>query len=97
MKSFISFIGICAFALALTGCGKTLGELRTNGDAMVDNATGAANGILTTVGTIAKKAISAGFAIYDIGKKVVEDTQDNAGTVTGGAIGTKPVVETPAK
>ena len=72
----------------LVGCGKTLTELRTNGDAVVDNATGFASQTLNTVGVIAKKLIGVGFAVYDIGKKMVEDTTDNVGTVTGGAIGT---------
>ena len=74
----------------MVGCGKTLTELRTNGDAVVDNATGAASGILGTVGVIVKKLIGVGFAVYDIGKKAVEDTTDNVGTVTGGVVGTTP-------
>lgn len=66
--------------VSVSACGKTLGELRTDGDAIVDNGTAAAGQLLTTVGTIIKKAIGAGFAIYDIGKKVVEDSKDNVGT-----------------
>ena len=74
----------------VAGCGKTLTELRTNGDAVVDNATGFASQTLGTVGVIVKKLIGVGFAVYDIGKKVVEDTTDNVGTVTGGVVGTTP-------
>jgi hypothetical protein len=74
----------------LSACGKTLTELRTNGDAVVDNATGFAGQTLSTVGTIVKKIIGVGFAVYDIGKKMIDDTTDNVGTVTGGVIGTAP-------
>lgn len=89
MKFFSTIVLASIMTVGLVGCGKTLTELRTNGDAVVDNATGFASKTLETVGTIAKKLIGVGFAVYDIGKKMVEDTKDNAGTVTGGAIGTE--------
>lgn len=90
MKLFSTIVLSYFLLVGLVGCGKTLTELRTNGDAVVDNATGAATGIIVTVGTIVKKLIGVGFATYDIGKKMVEDTKDNAGTITGGVIGTAP-------
>jgi hypothetical protein len=90
MKVFSTIVLSVVLVGGMVGCGKTLAELRTNGDAVVDNATGAASGILSTVGTIAKKVIGAGFAIYDIGKKIYDDTTDNVGTVTGGVVGTTP-------
>ena len=67
----------------MVGCGKTLTELRTNGDAVVDNATGFVSQTLNTVGAVVKKLIGVGFAVYDMGKKVVDDTKDNVGMVTG--------------
>ena len=88
MKVLSTIILSVVLVGGMVGCGKTLTELRTNGDAVVDNATGAASGILSTVGMIVKKLIGVGFAVYDIGKKVVEDTTDNVGTVTGGVVGT---------
>lgn len=60
------------------GCGKTLAELRTDGGAVVD-----------TGSSIVKKAIDAGIAVYDIVKKVVEDTKDNVVTVKDTVIGTE--------
>ena len=90
MKVFSTIVLSVVLVGGLVGCGKTLTELRTNGDAVVDNPTGAASGILGTVGTIAKKVIAAGFAVYDLGKKIVDDTTYNVGTVTGGVVGTVP-------
>lgn len=88
MKAFSMIVLSVVLVGSLVGCGKTLAELRTNGDAVVDNATGFAGQTLSTVGTIVKKLLGVGFAVYDIGKKMFDDTTDNVGTVTGGAIGT---------
>lgn len=66
----------------MVGCGKTVTELRANGEAIVDNG-----------GSIIKKAMDAGVAVYDIVKKVIEDTKDNVVTVKEVVVG--PV--TPAK
>ena len=81
----------------LSGCGKTLAELRTNGDAVVDNATGFASQTLTTVGTIVKKIIGVGFAVYDIGKKMVEDSKDNGSAVVNIVTGASETPATPTK
>lgn len=72
------------------GCGKTLAELRTNGDAIVDNGTTFVNQAVNVGSSIVKKIIGAGVAVYDIGKKVVEDTKDNAVTVKDTVVGTTP-------
>lgn len=90
MKVFSTIVLSVVLVGGMVGCGKTLTELRTDGDAVVDNATGFASQTLSTVGTIVKKIISTGFAVYDIGKKMVDDTTDNVGIVTGGVVGTTP-------
>ena len=87
MKAFSMIVLSVVLVGGLVGCGKTLTELRTNGDAVVDNATGFASQTLGTVGTIVKKLIGAGFAVYDMGKKMVDDTQDNVGTVVNTVTG----------
>ena len=56
--------------LSLTSCGKTITELRADGGAIVDNG-----------GSIIKKAMDAAVAVYDIVKKVVEDSKDNVNAV----------------
>jgi len=71
----------------MVGCGKTLTELRTNGDAVVDNGTNFVNQTVNTVGAIVKKLLAVGFAVYDMGKKVVDDTKDNVGTVVNTVTG----------
>jgi len=81
MKVFSTIILSVVLVGGLVGCSKTLTELRTNGDAVVDNATGFASQTISTVGAIVKKLIGVGFAVYDMGKKVVEDTKDNVVTV----------------
>lgn len=73
------------------GCGKTLAELRTNGDAVVDNGTAFVGQTINTGATLLKKLLGIGFAAYDIGKKVVEDTKDNAVTVKDTVMGTETV------
>jgi hypothetical protein len=81
MKVLLTMVLLVVLMGGLVGCSKTLAELRTNGDAVVDNATGVAGQTLNTVGVIVKKLIGVGFAVYDMGKKVVEDTKDNVVTV----------------
>jgi len=81
MKVFSTIILSVVLVGGLVGCSKTLTELRTNGDAVVDNVTGFASQTISTVGAIVKKLIGVGFAVYDMGKKVVEDTKDNVVTV----------------
>lgn len=90
MKVFSSMMLSIVLIVGMVGCGKTLTELRTDGDAVVDNGTSFINQTINTVGTIVKKLVGVGFAVYDIGKKMVEDTTDNVGTVTGGVVGTTP-------
>jgi|LakMenEpi03Aug12_release.lakeMendotaPanAssembly.Ray.scaffolds.fasta_scaffold3567509_1 hypothetical protein len=65
------------------GCGKTVSELRANGDAIAENS-----------GTLLKKVFGAGVAVYDIVKNVVEDMKDNAVTVKEAVVGTEAI---PAK
>jgi hypothetical protein len=57
-------------ALSLTGCPRFIGELRADGGALVDNG-----------GSIIKKVLDAGVAVYDLGKKLVDDTKDNVNAV----------------
>lgn len=90
MKVFSAIVLSIVLMGGMVGCGKTLVELRNDGDAIVDNAVNSGGGVLSTVGVIVKKVIGVGFAIYDLGKKMVEDTTDNVGTVTGGLVGTTP-------
>jgi hypothetical protein len=78
------------------GCGKTLAELRTNGDAIVDNGATFVNQAVNVGAGIVKKAIGAGVAVYDIGKKVVEDVKDNTGTVVNVVTGTSENPVAPA-
>jgi hypothetical protein len=73
------------------GCGKTVSELRTNGDAMVDNGATFVSQVINVGASIAKKVIGAGIAVYDIGKKVVEDTKDNVVTVKDTVTGTEAI------
>jgi len=86
MKSFVSIVLVVGM-LSVVGCGKTLAELRSDGDAIVDNGTQAVNGIIGTVSTVLKKLISAGVAVYDVVKKAGEDIEDDViivkDTVTG--------------
>jgi len=56
--------------LSLASCGKTITELRTDGGALVDNG-----------GSLIKKVLDAGVAVYDLGKKLVEDGKDNVNAV----------------
>lgn len=56
--------------LSLTGCGKTVAQLREDGGAIVDNG-----------GSLIKKALDAAVAVYEIGKKVLEDGKDNVNAV----------------
>jgi hypothetical protein len=75
MKSgMVVLVGV--LMLATVGCGKTISELRTDGDVIVDNG-----------GTFLKKVFDAGVAVYDIVKKVVEDTKDNVITVKETVVG----------
>lgn len=90
MKALSMIVLSVVLVGGLVGCGKTLTELRTDGDAVIDNSVGFANQTLVEAGMIAKKLIGIGFAVYDIGKKIVEDAKDNVGIVTGGTIGTIP-------
>lgn len=72
---------VLAMTLVTVGCGKTLTELKLNGDAVVDNTSSAAGHTLVVAGGIVKKIIGIGKAVYEIGVKVVEDSKDNAVTV----------------
>ena len=72
-----SIIGVSLLVIvAMSGCGKTLTELRTDGNAVVD-----------TGSSIVKKAFDAGVAVYEIVKKIVEDVKDNAITVKETVVG----------
>ena len=95
MKAGMSILASVLMVGGLTGCGKTLTELRTNGDAVVDNTTGLVSQTLSTAGAIAKKVIGVGFAAYDIGKKVVEDSKDNVGTVVNTVTGASETPKAP--
>lgn len=86
-RSYV-MLAICAVVLmtGLTGCGKTLGELRADKDAIVDNG-----------GSMVKKALDAVLAIYDIGKKAVEDTKDNFVVVKDTVTGAPATAPAPTK
>jgi hypothetical protein len=65
----------------ISGCGKTVAELRASTDSIVDNGEQA---IVTGVGIasgLIKKAVSLVSAVYEVGKKAVEDSKDNVNTV----------------
>lgn len=64
-------------------CGKTVSELRANGETVVDNGS-----------SLLKKVVGAGVAVYDIVKKVIEDTKDNVVTIKDTVTGTEAI---PAK
>lgn len=95
MKVLSMIIMSVVLVVGLSGCGKTLSELRSDGDAIIDNGAGAAQGIIGTVGEIAKRVIAAGFAVYDIGKKVVEDSKDNVGTAVNVVTGASETPKAP--
>jgi len=67
---YVLILPVLVFGFTLTGCGKTKGELRADGYAVVDNG-----------GSIFKKAIDTVVAVYDIVEKVIEDTKDNVNAV----------------
>lgn len=54
----------------MVGCGKTVNQLRADGEAIVDNG-----------GSFIKKIFDAGVAVYQIVKSVVEDSKDNVQTI----------------
>lgn len=83
--------------VGLSGCGKTLTELRTDGDAVVDTGVKTGVSVLTAVGEVVKKLVGVGFAVYDIGKKIVEDSKDNVGTVVNTVTGASETPAAPTK
>lgn len=87
MKKIMSLVFACMVLVGMVGCGKVLGELRADGDAVIDTTTGAVTQTVTTVGTVAKKLVSIGFAVYDLVKKAGEDSKDNFNTVKGAVTG----------
>jgi len=95
MRIFSIIVLSVVLMSGLVGCGKTLSELRTNGDAVVDNSVGFASQTLSTVGTIVKKILGVGFAVYDIGKKMVEDSKDNVGTIVNTVTGASETPKAP--
>jgi len=95
MKVFSTVVLLVVLAGGMVGCGKTLTELRTNGDAVVDNSTALVSEVVREAGTIVKKLLAVGFAVYDIGKKVVEDTKDNVVTVKDTVTGASTTPTTP--
>jgi len=97
MKALSMIVLSVVFAAGLSGCGKTLGELRANGDAIVDNSTTFATTTLGAVATIVKKVLGVGIAVYDMGKKIVEDSKDNVGTVVNTVTGASETPAAPTK
>lgn len=82
---------------SVAGCSKTLTELRANGDAIVDTGVNTSVSILTTVGEVVKKVVGVGVAVYDMGKKIVEDSKDNIGTVVNTVTGASETPASPTK
>lgn len=78
----IMLMVVCVFMLSVVGCGKTVAQLREDGGAIVDNG-----------GSLIKKIFDAAVEVYNIGKKVVEDSKDNVSAVKGAVVGPA----TPAK
>lgn len=69
MKVAGLMLAIC-LVLGLSGCAKTLGEIKADVNGAVDNSA-----------AIAKKGLDTGFAVYDLVKKLLEDTKDNIDAV----------------
>ena len=84
MKAGMLILASVLMVGGMVGCGKTVSEIRADGGAIVDNG-----------GSLIKKVMDAGVAVYDIVKKVVEDSKDNVVTVKD--IVTGAPAETPAK
>lgn len=78
---------IGAMLLALVGCGKTLNELKVNGDAAIENTAETGSQALYVIKGMVKKVIGIGKAVYEIGTKVVEDSKDNVVTVKDSVVG----------
>jgi len=97
MKALSMIVLSVVMVGGLSGCSKTLNELRANGDAIVDNGTTFATETLGTVATIVKKVLGVGIAVYDMGKKVVEDSKDNVGTVVNTVTGASETPSVPTK
>lgn len=83
----------CVAVVGLSGCGKVLGELRADSDAVIDNGTAVVSQTVGMVSGILKQVVKMGVAIYDLGKSVVDDTQDNVNTAMNAVTGAG---ETPA-
>jgi hypothetical protein len=76
---YVLILPVLVFGFTVTGCGKTISELRADGGAIVDNG-----------GSIIKKVLDAGVAVYDLGKKLIEDSQDNVHAVKDVVAPTEP-------
>ena len=76
MKVFSMIVLSVVLMGGMVGCGKTVTELRANGEAIVDNG-----------GSLIKKIMDAGVAVYDIVKKVLEDGKDNVNIVKDIVVG----------
>lgn len=96
MKVLGTLVLAVIMVTGLVGCSKTLTELRANGDAVIDTGVNTGVGILTTVGEVAKKLVSVGFAAYDVVKSIVADSKDNVGTVVNTVTGADQTPVAPA-
>jgi hypothetical protein len=97
MKVLSMIVLSVVLVAGVSGCGKTLGELRTDGDAIVDNGAKVVTETVSMVGTIVKKLLGVGIAVYDIGKKMIEDIKDNGETVINTVTGASETPEAPTK
>ena len=97
MKALTMILMSVVLTVGLVGCSKTLTELRANGDAIVDNGTTFATSTLETVATVVKKILGVSIAVYDMGKKIVEDSKDNVGTVVNTVTGASETPAAPTK
>lgn len=95
MKGLSAIVLSVVLVGGMVGCAKTFGELRTDSDVTVDNITTTANQTLSMVGTIVKKLLGVGFAVYDMGKKMVDDSKDNVGIVVNTVTGTSETPKAP--
>jgi len=66
----VGSIAVVVMALAIGGCGKSLAQVKTMGNASVDAGA-----------TIAKNGISVGMSVYELLKSFWDDSKDNINTL----------------
>lgn len=87
MKRFMIVLSCVMFMGSMIGCGKTLAELKDNGNASIEHSQDMVNQGVFLVSTFLKKVVAVAGAVADTGKKVVEDSKDNANAVVNTVAG----------